>query len=446
MEKKPYLKELFEYYMSKLLIIFVVTVLTIVISCVYVIFFKTPMYQSYTTVALARMNESDASGITQSEVALNQKLVSTYRIIIKSKRTLNQVIKNLNLPISFNELNSHVKVSNEKDTEVIRITVEYENPALAKSITDEIAKVFSKEIVKIYKIENVTVIDEAETASIPFNVNITKQLIYSAFLGLLLACLIVFIIYYFDTSIKNPEEVEEKTGMSVLGAMPETVLENELIVSQKPHSSLSETVKNIRTNLLFSSLDKKLNSILITSSIAGEGKSFISANLAIAFSQIGYKVLIVDCDMRRGRMHKIFHLENKDGLSNLLMKNVKEEYKSHIQKTEIKNLSVLTRGIIPSNPSEILSSEKNKELVELLKKSYDLVIFDGAPLCGIADSQIMSELVDKIVIVSAYKKTKIEDVKNTQKNLEQFEQKIAGVIVNRIEKRKDRYYHYYDYS
>jgi len=336
MEKNS-LKELLEYYRGKLLILFIITVVTVVVSCVYVILFKTPLYQSYTTIALARTNESESAGITQNEIALNQKLVSTYRIIIKSKRILNQVIRNLNLPIGFNELNKAVKVSNEKDTEVIRITVEYGTPNLAKSIADEIAKVFSDEIVKIYKIENVTVIDEGEVASIPFNINISKQIVYSTMVGIVLACMIIFIIYYFDTTIKNPEEVEEKTGLSILGAMPETKLENELIVNQKPHSGLSETIKNVRTNLLFSTLDKELKSVLITSSIAGEGKSFLCANLAVAFAQIGNKVLIVDCDMRRGRMHKIFNLENENGLSNLLMKNVKEEYKNHIQNTEIKN-------------------------------------------------------------------------------------------------------------
>ncbi len=442
--EKSNLKELLEYYRGKLLILFIITVITVVTSCIYVILFKTPLYQSYTTIALARTNESESAGITQNEIALNQKLVSTYRIIIKSKRILNQVIRNLNLQISFNELNKAVKVSNEKDTEVIRITVEYETPVLAKSIADEIAKVFSSEIVKIYKIENVTVIDEGEVASIPFNINITKQIIYSAIAGIALSCIIIFIIYYFDTTIKSPEEVEEKTGLSILGAMPETKLENELIVNQKPHSSLSETIKNVRTNLLFSALDTDLKSVLITSSVAGEGKSFLSANLAAAFAQIGNKVLIVDCDMRRGRMHKIFNLENDKGLSHLLMKNVKEEYKNYIQKTEIKNLSVITRGIVPSNPSEILTSEKNRKLIELLKKSYDLVIFDGAPLCGISDSAIMSELVDKIVVVSAYKKTKMEELQNTNKSLEQFHNKIAGVIVNRMEPRKDRYYHYYE--
>jgi len=443
-EKKSLLKELFAYYIGKWLILFIVTVIMVVFSCVYVIFFKTPMYQSYTTIALARMNENDGAGITQNEVALNQKLVSTYRIIVKSKRILNQVIHNLNLPIHYNLLQSLVKVSNEKDTEVIRITVQYENGAMAKKITDEIAKVFSEEIVKIYKIENVTVIDEAEVSTIPFNINITKQIIVSGFCGFAIACFIVFLLYYFDTTIKSTEEIEEKTGLSILGAMPESDIDDELVVNQKPHSNLSETIKSIRTNLLFSSLDKKLKSVLITSSVASEGKSFISANLGIAFAQIGYKVLIVDCDLRRGRMHKIFHLDYKDGLSNLLMEDVKAEYKNYIQKTDIKNLSVLSRGIIPSNPSEILSSAKNKELITLLKKSYDLVIFDGAPLCGISDSQIMSELVDKIVVVGAYKKTKIEDLRNTQKSLEQFEEKVAGVILNRVEKRKDRYYHYYD--
>ena len=221
---------------------------------------------------------------------------------------------------------------------------------------------------------------------------------------------------------------------------------NELIVATNPKSSIAEAIKTIRTNLQFSSVDDKVKSILVTSSFSGEGKSFVTANLAVAFAQAGTKVLIVDCDLRRGRQHNIFHVENLEGLSNLLIDDVEKKYKHYIKKTIYENIYVLPMGIVPPNPSELLASDKNKQLVEILAKNYDLVIYDGVPVGGLTDSIIMADLVDKIVIVSAYKQTPIELLNNTKKNLEKFSDKIAGVVLNKYPATKDHYYSNYYYK
>ncbi len=221
---------------------------------------------------------------------------------------------------------------------------------------------------------------------------------------------------------------------------------NELIVATNPKSSIAEAIKTIRTNLQFSSVDDKVKSILVTSSFSGEGKSFVTANLAVAFAQAGTKVLIVDCDLRRGRQHNIFHVENLEGLSNLLIDDVEKKYKHYIKKTRYENIYVLPMGIVPPNPSELLASDKNKQLVEILAKNYDLVIYDGVPVGGLTDSIIMADLVDKIVIVSAYKQTPIELLNNTKKNLEKFSDKIAGVVLNKYPATKDHYYSNYYYK
>ncbi len=221
---------------------------------------------------------------------------------------------------------------------------------------------------------------------------------------------------------------------------------NELIVATNPKSSIAEAIKTIRTNLQFSSVDDKVKSILVTSSFSGEGKSFVTANLAVAFAQAGTKVLIVDCDLRRGRQHNIFHVENLEGLSNLLIDDVEKKYKHYIKKTRYENIYVLPMGIVPPNPSELLASDKNKQLVEILAKNYDLVIYDGVPVGGLTDSIIMDDLVDKIVIVSAYKQTPIELLNNTKKNLEKFSDKIAGVVLNKYPATKDHYYSNYYYK
>ncbi|HCY44224.1 MAG TPA: capsular biosynthesis protein [Firmicutes bacterium] len=221
---------------------------------------------------------------------------------------------------------------------------------------------------------------------------------------------------------------------------------NELIVATNPKSSIAEAIKTIRTNLQFSSVDDKVKSILVTSSFSGEGKSFVTANLAVAFAQAGTKVLIVDCDLRRGRQHNVFHVENLEGLSNLLIDDVEKKYKHYIKKTRYENIYVLPMGIVPPNPSELLASDKNKQLVEILAKNYDLVIYDGVPVGGLTDSIIMADLVDKIVIVSAYKQTPIELLNNTKKNLEKFSDKIAGVVLNKYPATKDHYYSNYYYK
>ena len=178
-------------------------------------------------------------------------------------------------------------------------------------------------------------------------------------------------------------------------------MENELIVHEKPKSNVSEAFKTIRTNLQFSSVDEEVKSILVTSSIPGEGKSFVSANLAVAFAQAGNRVLIVDCDLRRGRQHNIFKVNNNLGLSNLLIDNTDKKDDKYFHKTEINNLFVLPRGIVPPNPSEILASEKNKNLVKILEKTFDMVIYDGPPVNGLADSIIMAGIAKKVIIVSS---------------------------------------------
>ena len=219
----------------------------------------------------------------------------------------------------------------------------------------------------------------------------------------------------------------------------------ELVLNNDPKSIISETIRTLRTNLQFASVDKKIHTILITSSMPGEGKSFIAANLATAFAQSGSKVLLVDCDIRKGRQHYIFESHNQKGLSNLLLENVEEKYQEYIQKTKVENLSVMFRGVTPPNPSELLASEKNKELLDILKIEYDIIIFDSAPVSGgLTDSLIMGTLVDGVVIVSSYKQTAVSLLNSTKKSLQNVNANILGVVLNRSATNANKYYgHYY---
>ena len=215
------LKEMWDYYVSKIFIIIFSFLFCVVAVLFYGVFLENPVYSSYTTIVLVGNSQTESqTGITQNDVTLNQKLVSTYQEIIKSRRILSQVINNLKLDLSSSTLASHVSVASEKDTELIRITVTNEDAVLARDIANEIASVFNKEIVEIYNIKNVNVIDDAEVASSPSNMSILKKMFLGAIVGFVLSCMIIFVFFYFDTTIKSLEEIEEKLGLPVLGGIP----------------------------------------------------------------------------------------------------------------------------------------------------------------------------------------------------------------------------------
>ena len=222
------------------------------------------------------------------------------------------------------------------------------------------------------------------------------------------------------------------------------MMKNELVIENRPKSNISEEIRTIKTNIQFISTDENIRTILITSSIPGEGKSFICSNLACAFAQSNESVLLIDCDLRLGRVHKIFGVSNEKGLSNLL---ISKEFncKGYLQKTAVNNLYVLPRGTVVPNPSELLNSERMKGLVEFLRKNFDRIIFDGVPINGLSDSLIMATMADRVILVTSCNYTKIDELVKAKKSLEAVGANIAGVVVNRISKvKKNKYNSYYE--
>ncbi len=217
------LTDLLKYFISRILIIILITIFCGLLGSMYSLFLQTPMYKSKTTLLLANVSTFDSnnvSGNLSTDITLNQKLVSTYREIIKSKRVLKQVIRKLDLDLEYDTLKNMISVDSISNTEVISVTVTNKSPEAAAYIANEVANTFCDEIVNIYQIQNVNIIDKAEVSSNPYNINLVKQIIIYLLIGFVLGCGIVFIIYYFDTTIKTKEEIEEKVGLPVLGIIP----------------------------------------------------------------------------------------------------------------------------------------------------------------------------------------------------------------------------------
>jgi len=213
-----------------------------------------------------------------------------------------------------------------------------------------------------------------------------------------------------------------------------------IVTFTNPKSPGAEQYRTVRTNIQFSSIDKELRSMLVTSSEPSEGKTTTIANLAVTYANQGNKVLLVDADLRKPQIHSLFQVENFEGLSSVIVQN--KLVADVAQKTKIENLSVLTSGPIPPNPSELLSSSKMKKLVESLKTEYDMILFDAPPVLAVTDAQIMSKNVDGTVLVVRSNQTEKEKVQKARELLEIVNAKILGVILNGVEQNKDTYYYY----
>lgn len=226
-------------------------------------------------------------------------------------------------------------------------------------------------------------------------------------------------------------------------------MQNEIITFTSPKASASEIFRTLRTNVQFMTANSEHNSILFTSTQAGDGKSWIAANLAITFAQAGKKVILVDTDMRRGRQHNIFELANNKGLSNYLILSVKDSQDAlaeYIQPTLIDNLYVITAGVVPPNPSELLTSSKMINLIKTLEQMADIVIFDSTPSTMVTDALAISRYVGSTLIVATHKKTKMEVLKQIKKNIENVGGKVSGVILNKVPLSRKEYGKSYYYE
>lgn len=211
------LKEVYSYFKSRLLWMILAIVVIVIIGNVYTILTRVPMYQSNTTIVLVGESKKEYS---QTDSQLNQNLIGTYSEIITSRKVLQQVIDNLKLKMTVDELSQNITTSSVEDTEIIRITVNNEKKKMAVKIADEVASVFSEEIQDIYNLENVAIIDKAEEADAPYNINYVKDNVIYLMIGVVLSFGVVFVMYYFDTTIKSSETVEEKLGLTVIGIVP----------------------------------------------------------------------------------------------------------------------------------------------------------------------------------------------------------------------------------
>ena len=441
------IKEFFSYLKHYISVFIIVIILAVGGVVVYDMMFKKPVYQARTTIVIAKADNSSSAASTLNDVNVSQKLTSTYGEIAKSELVLTQVIANLGLNMDVKALSANLTVKAVEDTSILSVTVKDLNAWEAAEIANEIANVFSKEVSKIYNLENVSQLSVAKTPESPSNNTLTRDIVLAFVIAIVAVGGFAFLRFYLDDTVKHSDDIEKTLGLVMTGRISKNDMKgkkgvSELVVERYPKAIVSENIKSLRTNLQFTAIDNNLKTILVTSTTASEGKSFVSANLAISFAQTDKKVLLVDCDLRKGRVHRLFDIPNTDGLSNLLTDDL-EKMEHYIHHTGIANLDVITCGTYPPNPSELLASRKMKKLLISLRHRYDIIIFDGAPIGGLTDSVILSNLMDETIIVVKDGNTSKSDLAAAKAELDKVGAKIAGVVFNMVNRRSSKYYNYY---
>ncbi len=313
----------------------------------------------------------------------------------------------------------------------------------------------------------VQIIDYATPGIKPVSPKVHLNLILSIIIGLGLGIGIAFAKEYFDRTIKTPEQIE-KRGFTVLSAIPVIEVEMKLdgkqlkkdegrniaahlITHLSPKSPVAEAYRVLRTGIQFAKLDRKIKSIVVASSAPKEGKSTTASNFAITMASAGLKTVLLDTDLRRPVLHRVFGVKREPGLTDYLFGRA--ELNEIFKQTEVENLYLVPCGVVPPNPAELLGSEKMREFIEYLKLNYDMVVFDTPPLVAVTDALILANQVDGVLLVASAGKTEIDVLDKAREMIHRVGGNVIGVLLNNFDAsatygtyyRYYRYYRYYDY-
>lgn len=305
----------------------------------------------------------------------------------------------------------------------------------------------------------VRVIESASVPRAPVGPNVEITVLTAAAIGFVLAAATGYFLEYLDDTVKTSEQVERISKLPMLagiGRIKGKKVKPKPISLENPHSPISEAFRVLRLGIQYTQVDYPNRILLITSPNPGDGKSLVAANLAVVLAEAGHKVLLIDADLRHPAQHKAFGLKNDYGLTSLLRQidstptrdeQINEALvEEMVQTTGETDLSVLTSGLVPPNPSELLSSLKMKVALDALRKKYEYLIFDSSPTLAVTDPLILSTLVDSVILVVNNKKTRQNQLKQVVKRLREVDANLLGVVMNRLPQSKKAYYQYYNHQ
>ncbi len=443
---------------------------------------QTPIYEAKVKV-LVQGGQSPGAP-TFGDIQTSEALASSYTDLIKTRPILEQVAEDPDIPYGAAALAGKINVSSPRS--LIEIKAKDPDPEVAANIANTVAQTLidsfrSRQFAQIAQLQaslsqagippdssiiaaqaatisTLAIVEGALPPSSPLANRKNLTVIMAGLLGLAVAGLLVFAIEYLDDRITSESDLENLTGISNLGSGMPTLgsvarmpvakgdMGPTLLSSNHQRSSLTESYKFLRTNLEFAAIGTSgIKTLLITSSIPGEGKTTTATNLAISMGREGISVVLLDADLRKPALHKTFGLQGRKGLTNFALGDASIE--EIMAPTEVETLRVIPCGPVPPDSTVVLRSAKMKELIQRLQNEADIVILDSPPLLSVTDPMLLVPLVDGVLMVVDIKTTGRNAVKRGANTLKQGSPRIYGTVLNKVmDRTSGYYYHYYYYD
>lgn len=399
----------------------------------------TKTYAASTQFFVSTSGGDNVSALQQGNT-FTQARVKSYSQLLESPKVLDPVITDLGLEISPEQLADKVTSTIPLDTVIIEVTVTDTSAEQAARIAGSIAKTFPATIEKIEQVESkapspvkVTVTKGAAVEPSPISPKPLRNIALGLVLGLLLGFGAALLRDLLDTSVKGERDLKLVTDRTVVGGIgyDSDAPEHPLIVQVDPRSQRAESFRSVRTNLQFIDVANPPKSIVVTSSVPGEGKSTTAANLALSLAETGQRVVVIEGDLRRPRLLEYLGLEGAVGLTDVLIGRV--EVADVLQPVGTSGLQVLGAGPVPPNPSELLGSTPMAELIKTLESSFDYVLIDAPPLLPVTDAAVLSTVVDGALVVVGAGIVTREQLRHAIASLDSVNGRVLGLIMNRVQ-------------
>ena len=461
------LQRLLSALISKAWLIGIVSVVCAVVTLLGTVFFITPQYKS---AAMFYVNNNSvslgdvASSITSADITASRGLVQSYIIILETRETLNDVIDYAEVDRTYTELKNMVKAEAVDSTEIFRVTVTSPDPEEAEAIANAIAYILPKRITSIIDGTSAKVVEAAVVASRPSSPSYAKNTILGLLIGMVLSAGATVLWVMMDTTIRKEEDITQNCHYPILAAVPDMETPGKGGYSysydrDKKHTALqagkkpvligadmsfaaAEAYKLLRTKLQFAFADENESHVIgVSSALSGEGKSLSAVNLAYSLSQLGKRVVLIDCDLRRPTLAEKLKIQKKPGLSNFLTGQSRLE--DLIQRCGIRNdenaFHVIAAGPNPPNPIELLSSERMAKFLQGLQKICDYVILDLPPVGEVSDALAVAKNTDGILLVVRQDRCDRNLLTDTVRQFEFVDAKILGIVYNCVDETSGKY-------
>lgn len=415
----------------------------------------TKQYTS-TTQFFVSVSGSDDTTALQQGSTFTQQRVKSYASLLTTPRALSPVVDELGGEETTADLSEQITVTTPPDTVMLEVSVTDSSPERAQAITRAIGETFPQVVAEVETPEGagkspikVTLVEPASTSDSPTSPVPARNLAFGLVLGLLLGVGLAVLRHLMDTTVRTDDDVEEITEEPVIGAVhydPRAGTEP-LIVQSDPSSPRSEAFRAVRTNLMFVDAANHPRTILLTSSIPGEGKSTTIANLALTLAQSGSSVCLIEADLRRPRLLEYLGLEGSAGLTDVLIDRA--DLDDVLQPYGADRLEVIGAGAIPPNPSELLASDAMSRVLAQLAARFDYVLIDTPPVLPVTDAVVLSTKVDGVIVLVGTTIVRKEQLKSTLESLGAVNNTLLGLVLNRVGHKTsggygNGYYGYYD--